>query len=200
MGQIMNFIGRLSEKANTRKKLRLAEACKTGHAAAMYKMAYVMRSHCKPEEIELLDLYETEPSQEHAEKLCMRKNLSLMARAYMMWLVRAAVYRYPAAAELLEKCPVYKHLAYIPYDMITQKNNQSITFWNSTTLYEIGFIDVPKECTDCRLYYDPDKRFYDLHYVSDYEPPDEDGFGAEWEYDDIYFDEFFRRLPQKPQF
>lgn len=47
---------------------------------------------------------------------------------------------------------------------------------------------------DCRLLYDVDKRIFDLLYFSDYEPPDEDGFGTEYEYDDIYFDEFFCRL------
>ena len=51
---------------------------------AMYEMAYMMRSQCNPEEIELLERYEDEPSQENAEKLSTRKNLSLMAKAYMM--------------------------------------------------------------------------------------------------------------------
>lgn len=198
MEQTNNFIRRLSERANTRKKIRLAKACRSGDAAAMYKMAYILRSRCKPEEIELLKRYEAEPSQEHAKKICTRKNLSLMAKAYMMWLVRAALYGSSAAAKLLEQCPIYKDLAYIPYDMITKKDMEYITLWNSSTLYEIGFIDVPKECTDCQLYYDPDKKIYDLHYVSYYDEPDEDGFGAEWEYDDIYFDEFFCRLPAKP--
>lgn len=198
MRKSTDFIKDVSTKANERTVQRLAEACKTGDATAMYKMAFVMLSYCKPEEIELLKRYEAEPSQEHAEKISTRKNLSQMPEAYMMWLVRAALYGSTAAAELLEKCPIYKRLAYIPYDMITQKNNQSITFWDSTTLYEIGLTDVPKGCTDCRLHYDTEKRIYDLCYVSYYEPPDEDGFGAEWDYDDIYFNEFFCRLPKKP--
>ena len=33
------------------KKVRIAEACKTGDAMAMYEMAYMMRSQCTPEEI-----------------------------------------------------------------------------------------------------------------------------------------------------
>lgn len=176
----------------------LAEACKNGDVAAMYKMAFVMRDHCKPEEIELLERYEDESSWEHAEKIRIQKNLSRWAKAYMMWLIRAAVYGSSAAAELLEKCPLYKKLAFIPYDMIIKRNRQCINIWSSTFLYEIGFIDVPTGYTECQLLYDTERRIYDLCYVSDYEAPDEDGFGAEWEYEDIYFDEFFRYLPINP--
>lgn len=198
MRNLTDFMKDLSVRVNERTVQRLAENCKTGDAAAMYKMAYMMLSRCSPEEIKLLELYETEPSQEHEENICVRKNLSLMAKAYMMWLIRAALYGSADAAELLEKCPLYKKLAYIPYDMITGKNKHHICLWNSTVLYEIGFIDVPQGYEESRLFYDAEKRIYDLHYLSDYEPPDEYGFGAEWEYDDIYFDEFFRRLPEKP--
>lgn len=78
---------------------------------AMYKMAYIMRSQCEPEEIELLERYEKETSQEHAEKISTRKNLSLMAEVYMLWLNRAALYGSADATELLEKCSLYKRLA-----------------------------------------------------------------------------------------
>lgn len=197
MGRIIDFIGHLSERSNNQKKIRLAEACKNGETMAMYEMAFMMRSQCNPEEIELLKRYEAEPSQENAEKISIRKNLSLMAEAYMMWMVRAALYGYTDASELLEKCPLYKRLAYIPLDMIVENTGDFISIWNSNILYNMGFIDVPRDYTDCRLTYDADKKIYDLCYVSYYEPPDEDGFGAEWEYDDIYFDEFFRRLSKK---
>lgn len=194
MGRIIDFIGHLSSQENNRKKIILAEKCKTGSAIAMYEMAYVMRSQCDREENKLLKRYEEEPSQENTEKISTRKNLSLMAEAYMMWIVRAALYGSRDAAELLEKCPLYKRMAYIPYDMVAENTGNIITIWNSTTLYDMGFIDVPRDYTDCRLTYDKDKKIYDLCYVSYYEPPDEDGFGAEWEYNDIYFDEFFCRL------
>ena len=69
MGRVIDFIEHLSEQVNNQKKVRIAEACKTGDAMAMYEMAYMMRSQCTPEEIELLERYENEPSQENAEKL-----------------------------------------------------------------------------------------------------------------------------------
>lgn len=67
-------------------------------------------------------------------------------------------------------------------------------FWDSDTLHDIGFIDVSEGYTDYRLLYDSDKKIFNLFYVSDYEPTDEDGVGAEYDYGIIYFDEFLRRL------
>lgn len=172
--------------------VRLAEACKNGDASAMRKMAEVLRNHCEAETKELLARYEADPTPEHASAIY--ENQTCMGKGYMMWLVRAAFYKDAKAAEKLAKCPVYKELAFIPYGMMSGEEKPRITFWNSATLYDIGFIDVPQGYTDCSLLYDPNKKIYDLCYVSDYEPPDEDGFGAEWDYDDMYFDEFFRRV------
>lgn len=83
--------------------------------------------------------------------------------------------------------------------MITEQGSHNINFWSSSSLYEIGFIDVPVDYEECKLSYNIDERYYDLRYVSFYSPPDEYGFGSEWEYDNVYFDEFFRRLPAKLQ-
>lgn len=79
--------------------------------------------------------------------------------------------------------------------MINSGHLKLACFWNSGELYDMGFIDVPREYTDCTLRYDADKKIFMLLYVSDYEPPDEDGFGAEYDIDRICFDEFFRILP-----
>ncbi len=136
-----------------------------------YKMAEVLHDHCKTELTDLLNRYEAEPTPEHEA-------------------------RDADASALPDKCPLYKELAYIPYSMMTGEKEFYLTFWDSDILYEIGFIDVPKECTDCKLLFDTDKKIFDLLYVYSYESPDDYGFGAEWHYDDIYFNEFFRRLPR----
>ncbi len=175
--------------------VQLAEACKCGDASAMYKMAELVYRYCEAQMKKFLERYEANPTPKHAESV--QKNRTLMGEAYMMWLVRAALYGDAEAGEKLDKCPIYKELAFIPYDMMSGEKDPRISFWNSGTLHDIGFIDVPEGCTDCRLLYDADKKIFDLFYVSDYEPPDEDGFGAEYDYDDIYFDEFFRRLPKE---
>lgn len=197
MKKIISFFKSPDKECNAKKEEVLAEACKNGDAAAMYEKAYVMRNRCTPEENLLLKQYEEEPSEEHKEKICIRKNLSLWVNAYMMWLVRAAIYGCEAAAELLEKCPIYKRLAYIPYYILTEDDKGCITFGSSDILHIIGFTDVPKGYDDCRLLYDTEKRIYDLCYVSSYEEPDEYGFGAKWDFADIYFDEFFHRLSKK---
>ena len=81
MRNLTDFMKDLSTRANERTVQRLAENCKTGDAAAMYKMAYMMLSRCSPEEIKLLELYETEPSQEHEENICVRKKLELNGKS-----------------------------------------------------------------------------------------------------------------------
>ncbi len=179
--------------------VRLAKMCRRGDPSAMRAMADVLRGCCPPELTALLDRYETEPTPEHEAEIRQCGEISIWGKGYMMWLVRAALYKDADAAARLDRWPLYKEFAYIPYDMMTGKDESGITFWDSSVLKKIGFTDVPGGCTDCRLFYDADKKIFDLFYVSDYEPPDEDGFGAEWDYDNIYFDEFFNRLPVKSQ-
>lgn len=175
--------------------VQLAEACKCGDASAMRKMAELVYRNCEAQMKKHLEQYEAAPTPEHEESV--RKNRTYMGEAYMMWLVRAALYGDAEAGKKLDKCPIYKELAFIPYSMMSGmiSTRSHISFWDSDTLYDMGFIDVPRGYTDCRLLYDADKKIFNLFYVSDYEPPDEDGFGAEYDYGDIYFDEFFRILP-----
>lgn len=183
--------------------VQLAERCKEGDVSSMGQMASFLRSRCTPPLIELMNRYEADPVQENeiAIQNYLRSNSheKRTAEGYMMWLVRAALYGDAEVSTQLEQWPFYRQFAYIPYDMMTGKGSHSFSLWASSFLYEIGFIDVPDDYEDCRLSYNVDERYFDLRYVSFYIPPDEDGFGAEWEYDDIYFDEFFRRLPAKPQ-
>lgn len=183
--------------------VQLAGRCKEGYPSAMRLMADFFRSLCTSPLLELLDRYESDPTgdNEMAIKVYLKKKYheSKNAKAYMMWLVRAALYGDGEVSAQLEKWPFYKEFAFIPYDMMMGKRNSLIMFSNSSTLREMGFIDVPAGYEDCRLRYSVEKKYFDLCYVSFYDPPDEYGFGAEWEYSDIYFDEFFCRLPAKPK-
>lgn len=182
--------------------VRLAVRCKKGNVSAMRAMAENFRSRCTPPLAALLDCYEADPVPENEEKIRdYLKNYfqeESAAKAYMMWLVRATLYGDKEVAGQLERWPFYKKFAYIPYDMMIGNGNFHIKFWSSNKLREIGFIDVPRNRKECSLSYDINGKYFSLCYVSSYEPPDETGFGAEWEYSDIYFDEFFRRLPKKP--
>lgn len=175
--------------------VQLAEACKGGDASAMRKMAELVYRHCEAQMKRLLERYEADPTPKHAASV--QKNRTLMGEAYMMWLIRADLYGDAEVGEKLDKYPIYKELAFIPHDMMLGEKAHDISFWNSGTLHDIGFIDVPDGYTDCTLRYDADKKIFKLSYVSNYLPSDEDGFGAEYEYDYIFFDEFFCILPEE---
>lgn len=183
--------------------VQIAERCKKGDVSAMRQMAAFFRNRCTSPLIALLDRYEADPIQENEILIrnYLRENCheEEAVKGYMMWLVRAALYGNAQASEQLEHWPFYKQFAYIPYDMMTGEGRPYIMFWDSSFLREIGFIDIPSGYEECRLTYIAKERYFVLCYVSDYEPPDEYGFGAEWEYDYIYFDEFFNLLSARPQ-
>lgn len=176
----------------------LAEHCKMGDVEAMKKMSSLFRSRCSRSLAGLLDQYEADPVEENAAAIRRYINEHFheenTARAYMMWLVRAALYGDAEAEQKLESWTYYKKDAFLPYDMLSGRDRSYKRVWASTFLSDVGFIDVPAHHEDCCIRYDKERRYFELMYVRDYEPPDEDGFGAEWEYDSYYFDEYFCRL------
>ncbi len=182
---------------------RMAALCKMGDIAAMADMAYFFRNRCSESLQRLLEVYERQPVQENVDAIeafaAKAEKDGIVARAYMMWLVKASLYGNESAGKLIDKCPYYKKKAYIPGEVLAGDGKESVKFWSSDSLWEIGLTDTKRNCTDCSFYYDKKKNCFVLMYVSDYEPPDEDGFGAEWEYENIYFDEFFCRVPATGQ-
>lgn len=178
---------------------KLAALCKMGDIVAMEEMAYFFRNRCSDPMRKLLEAYERKPDQENADAVeafgARAEKDRIMAQAYMMWLVKASLYGNEAAGELVEKCPYYKKKSYIPNKLLSGSRENGMQFWSSDSLWEIGLVDMERGCTDCSFYFDRESKCFILTYVSDYEPPDEDGFGAEWEYENIYFDEFFCRVP-----
>lgn len=181
----------------------LAERCKKGDVSAMRQMAYFFHKRCTSTLIELLDGYESDPNidTETAIRNYLKGNHdeSKNAKCYMTWIIRAALYGDAEISTKLEEWTFYKQFAYITYDMMMGKKNAYASFWDSSNLREIGFIDVPAGYEECTLKYNAVERYFDLCYVSFYNPPDEYGFGAEWEYSNFYFSEFFCRLPERPK-
>lgn len=59
----------------------------------------------------------------------------------------------------------------------------------------MGFLDFDFDKTDCRLISLNEWGYYIFLYVSYYDPADDDGFGMEIEYDELFFDEFFNKIP-----
>lgn len=181
------------------KVTELANRCKMGDITAMMDMAYFFRNRCTEPLQALLDAYEMQPIEENENRI--RQHLrehfheEETAQGYMMWLVRAALYGNEQAGQMVERWPYYKSDAYISYDMFTSKKHPFKKIWTSNFLWKIGLIDIPGGYEDCGLTVYGDKGYFDFWYVDNYFPPDEDGFGAEWDYSSIYYDEFFCRLP-----
>lgn len=180
----------------------LAYLCKMGDITAMLEMAYFFRDCCEKPLRELLDAYEQNPVQQNEDMVdqYLTKSNSEVVRtvkAYVMWLVRAALYGNGRAGMLLERCPYYKKRSYIPYAVLIGDGYESI--WDSDSLWETGMIDMVRGCTDCRLELYREKGYFELWYVDHYYPPDDDGFGAEYEYASAYYNEFFCRIPVKEE-
>ena len=122
---------------------------------------------------------------------------SIPAAAYMMWISRAAFFGSAPAARLLGQCPLYGELALIPHRLLEGSSSGYLRPYSSDVLYNAGLIDVPTGYNPEGLRYDRNRACFCLTCESGYEPPDEDGFGAEWEYEDLWFDLLFNRLPDQ---
>lgn len=177
----------------------LADCCKMGDIVAMWELAYFFRERCEKPLQELLDTYEADPVQQNEEAI---KNYLHVhnqewgtLQAYMMWLVRAAAYGNKNANLLIENCPYYQGEAAFFYTFHTSEDSQSISIWESDSLWNMGMIDMVRGYTDCQIEFCREKGYYDFLYVESYYPPDETGFGAEWNYENAYYDEFFCLIP-----
>lgn len=176
---------------------RLAELCKMGDAAAMYDLACLWLGAFSQEERLLIQRYEADPTPETLRPLQEYMNQHrgyIKFEYYTMWVIRAVVYGHPKAKAILDRCPYYKDKAYIPYKFYTASRTTE-PFWSSDLFYKAGFCDVIRGSEDCGLSFHRDDGYFDFYYVSDYEPPDEDGFGSETEYTSVFYDEFFRKIP-----
>ena len=168
-----------------------------GDASAMYGMACLILKNLPSEPRDLILAYESDPSNETQSALWTYMDshrTSYETNYYMMWMIRAALYGNEKAAAVLEKCFIYKTLAFIPYKLYVY-DRASEPFWSSEMFYDAGFCDIIRKKEDCGLVIHKKLGYIEFYYVSYYEPPDEDGFGSETEYESVYYDEFFRRLP-----
>lgn len=180
-----------------KKRNALAKLCKMGDASAMYGMACLILENLPFEPRDLILAYESDPCKETQSALwtymdCHRA--SSEPNYYMMWMIRAALYGNEKAATVIESCYIYKILAFIPYKLYVSTPTAE-PFWSSEMFYDAGFCDIIRKKEDCGLVIHKKLGYIEFYYVSDYEPPDEDGFGSETTYESVYYDEFFKRLP-----
>lgn len=190
------YKGSIYENPKIRKQ---ADCCKMGDIVAMWELAYFFRGRCEKPLQKLLDAYEADPVQQNEEAiknyLHVHNQKCSMVKAYMMWLVRAAAYGNQNANLLIENCPYYQGEAAFFNTFHTSEDSQSISIWESDSLWNIGMIDMVRGYTDCQIKFCREKGYYDFLYVESYYPPDETGFGEEWNYENAYYDEFFCLIP-----
>ena len=184
------------------KFMGIAWKCEMGDMEAMIELAEWFRSRFSPKLEELVAAYEESSDDNRREVLqgflqdYVRNSPddSFYGKAYMMWIVRAALYGNARAEKIMEKCPYYETGAYVPCRMFSPMGRYFQSYWASNSLRELGLLQFPEGKTDCGLVSLNKKGYFDFYYVSWYSPPDEDGFGREEEYEDIYYDEFFNRI------
>lgn len=123
--------------------------------------------------------------------------------AINMWLLRAAIYGNVEAQkrvrEAIKQNPRFLEMSLIPYEHFIPDRHVN---------WHIGDYSGQHLNTAGLLAFQPKESYYiagiDNHRAmliwreADYEPADEDGFGAETYYDMFYLDEFFRPIPNVP--
>lgn len=187
------------------KILELANRCKMGDIEAMLDMAQFFKSCCSEYTRERIDAYETEPTEENAWKILYQNRSSASAdktsaKAYMMWIIRAAVYGNAEAEKLLERCAYYKSYEdgeFLSYKMLT--NEEEYKIWASDFLWQAGIVDMVYEHEgDCGMIFCKKKGYFLFRYAADLLcEADETGFGEEREYENACYNEFFCRIPKR---
>lgn len=116
-----------------------------------------------------------------------------------MWLVRAVLYGNEEARELLRCNPQRASNTFLPIENFIPGKRTS---WfngkyHAVSLSEIGFDNLPSMDETYMLAGLSRERVIVLGMETGYEPPDEDGFGAETYYSYYVYDEFFHRISPK---
>ena len=180
----------------------LAPMCQMGSTSAMRNMARLFLKQCTPPLKMALAQYEDDPtiSNETAIKnLLKQEGPENSASLYMMWLIRAAFYGDKELAQKIENWPFYKTEAYLPYAMLTGEKKIHLNISHGNCLRKAGFIGIPHRLDKGGLTFDSERGVYTIVYLKGFIPWDEDGFGAEWDYGELYFDAFFRRIRVKSE-
>lgn len=115
------------------------------------------------------------------------------------WLVRAVLYGNEEAREILRLNRERASNTIIPIENFIP-GERKLWFSGSysvETLKGIGFDDLPDLHKVYMLAGLSNERVIVLGMETGYEPPDEDGFGAETYYDYYVYDEFFNRVSKK---
>lgn len=116
-----------------------------------------------------------------------------------MWLVRAVLYGNEKAREILRENPMRASNTFLPIANFIP-DERKLWFggsYRAASLKEAGFDGLPNRKKAYSVAGLSNERVFVIGIETGYEPPDEDGFGAETYHDYYVYDEFFHRISKK---
>ncbi|MDE7270129.1 MAG: hypothetical protein K2N81_06605 [Acetatifactor sp.] len=160
----------------------LASGCAQGDSAAMLKLSNFLR-----------------PSATAAPGI----GAAYYDKGANMWLLRAAIYGDRTAQEIvldkIRQNPGFLNNTLIPYEnfLPNKRSHWHSGLYSGRLLNMLGLLTFQPE-ESYLLAGISDQRTLLVYQEVDYDPPDEDGFGAETYYHMFFLDEFFQPLPEVP--
>lgn len=178
--------------------LALVDQCAMGDIVAMMDLARWHRQHAPREPEQLLSAYEQDPEARQALDEWFYRNRygsdDFHIRCYITWVCRAALYGNPEAEVLTERCSFFPRWSLIPQKLYQPGGFSSQLFY-SFELKRLGLKGVSENLEEFAIYPLMKEGIFRAYFLADYIPADEDGFGREDDYEDIFYDEFFNCTP-----
>lgn len=176
--------------------LELAKQCSMGDIAAMMELAQWHYSHLRPSTRQLLDEYDA--GTDHAGALSTRTNYGSPDRfslqACITWRCQAARYGHAEAQRLVQGKYLYRSCGVLK-ESTHKVGHYGCEHYYSSSLNCLGLLDIDSDFSEFGMYALRPDGIFVAYYLADYIPADSDGFGREDDYANVYYDEFFNRIP-----
>ena len=176
----------------------MARLCGLGDIAAMWEMARWHRSHLRASTEQLLAAYEagSDTSSQLRQRCQYTSPDEFQLKAYLTWVCQAARYGHPEAQRIAGNSYFFKTSGSL-HAKTLQVGGIRSELHSSLDLNRLGMTDVDSEMYEFGVYPLTPEGVFMAYYLADYIPADSDGFGREDEYKDLFYDEFFIRLPAR---
>lgn len=182
--------------------LALTGLCAMGDIVAMLDLARWHRKFAHPQGLRLLEAYEQDPETWHDLDQWFYQHRyggdAFHLRCCITWICRATLYGNPEAEALVQRCSRFPSWSLLPesiYGSGPAVRFPSSRHFYSYELHRLGLRDIDEDLEEFSLYPLTKDGIFPAYYLYDYIPADSDGFGREDDYRDLYYDEFFNRLP-----
>lgn len=181
-----------------RQYLSLAAKCAMGDIAAMMDLSRWHLSHARPSTQTLLAEYDA--GTDHSGELLTRTRYTspdhFSLQACIFWRSQAARYGHEGAKKLVDGSYLHRTCGTLK-ECTFRVDSFGCELYYASELNRLGLTDVDSGLQEFGLHALRTDGIFVAYYQSDYYPADEDGFGREEAYTDIFYDEFFNLLPGK---